>query len=138
MIFMFWFYLVFAWHLFNNKHLLCFKLCDYLADDGVHLSFRANISLLLLFCISTLCFDETHMIWEISRDVSCFFVVLLDISCFICQHPLVPAQLLGYRWLIEAAISWWICCLRVCTEILWPHPNADTVVECQKKSDWRF
>lgn len=38
-------------------------------------------------------------------------MALLAISCFFCQHPpCVPAQLLRHRRLIEAAMSWGLCC----------------------------
>lgn len=30
------------------------------------------------------------------------------------------------------------CCWSVCTETLWPHPDADTALVCQKESDERF
>ena len=50
-------------------------------------------------------------------------------------HLSMLAQLRQHRWLIEAAISWWYCCLSVCKEILWPYPNADIRTVCLKMSD---
>lgn len=93
------------------------------------------IVIIVSYCYAMLWWDPPHS-GDLGRCLL-VFVALLEISCFICQLLFVPAHL-GYRWLIEAAISWCHCCLRVCTKILWPHPNADIEVVCQKKSDWRF
>lgn len=104
---------------------------------AVHLDFIANAAWSSLFHVCARCSDETHVVWEIWRDVSCSlrlfcqFRVLLA-SVHLCQLSFWSTGGRLKQRLADGLAIWGA------TEILWPHPNADTEVVCRKKSDWRL